>query len=124
MSGLIERFRAMRPGRLVALVAAFVLVVGLGATGAALASGGGGGTRHLTAYFTRTIGLYQGNDVRVLGVLLSQYEFPGDDVPVIRVSALKALEGDAQWAEKITELMDAVDNSVPAIAGGPRRRGG
>jgi elongation factor Tu len=45
--------------------------------------------------------------------LLSQYEFPGDDVPVIRVSALKALEGDAEWGEKITELMDAVDSSVP-----------
>jgi len=45
--------------------------------------------------------------------LLNQYEFPGDDVPVIRVSALKALEGDAQWGEKLLELMDAVDNSVP-----------
>src|SRR5450631_4098248 len=37
--------------------------------------------------------------------LLSEYEFPGDDVPVIRVSALKALEGDAEWAEKVVELM-------------------
>jgi elongation factor Tu len=45
--------------------------------------------------------------------LLSTYEFPGDDVPVIRVSALKALEGDAKWAEKITELMAAVDESIP-----------
>jgi elongation factor Tu len=45
--------------------------------------------------------------------LLSQYEFPGDDVPVIRVSALKALEGDAEWGAKLLELMDAVDNSVP-----------
>jgi elongation factor Tu len=45
--------------------------------------------------------------------LLSQYEFPGDDVPVIRVSALKALEGDAQWGEKLLELMDAVDSSIP-----------
>src|SRR5205085_738214 len=45
--------------------------------------------------------------------LLSQYEFPGDDVPVIRVSALKALEGDAEWGTKLLELMDAVDNSVP-----------
>ncbi|MGW1679103.1 elongation factor Tu [Saccharopolyspora sp. NPDC002376] len=45
--------------------------------------------------------------------LLSAQEFPGDDVPVVRVSALKALEGDAEWAEKIVELMDAVDENVP-----------
>src|SRR3954452_4365894 len=45
--------------------------------------------------------------------LLSQYEFPGDDVPVIRVSALKALEGDAEWGSKLLELMDAVDTSGP-----------
>src|SRR5207249_905636 len=45
--------------------------------------------------------------------LLSQYEFPGDDVPVIRVSALKALEGDPTWSEKLLELMDAVDNAIP-----------
>src|SRR4051812_26273864 len=44
--------------------------------------------------------------------LLSQYEFPGDDVPVIRVSALKALEGDAKWAESILELMAAVDANI------------
>jgi elongation factor Tu len=45
--------------------------------------------------------------------LLSTYEFPGDDVPVVRVSALKALEGDAEWTPKIIELMDAVDSFVP-----------
>jgi elongation factor Tu len=45
--------------------------------------------------------------------LLTQYEFPGDDTPVIRVSALKALEGDAEWAEKIVELMSAVDDYIP-----------
>ena len=38
--------------------------------------------------------------------LLNEYEFPGDDAPVVRVSALKALEGDAEWQEKIMELMD------------------
>jgi elongation factor Tu len=41
--------------------------------------------------------------------LLNEYEFPGDDTPIVRVSALKALEGDADWAGKIVELMDAVD---------------
>jgi len=45
--------------------------------------------------------------------LLSEYEFPGDDVPVIRVSALKALEGDPEWTPKIMELMDAVDSYIP-----------
>jgi len=48
--------------------------------------------------------------------LLSSYEFPGDDIPVVRVSALKALEsGDAngEWGKKIIELMDAVDSYIP-----------
>ena len=45
--------------------------------------------------------------------LLSEYEFPGDDVPVIRVSALKALEGDKEWEDKVVELMEAVDSYVP-----------
>jgi elongation factor Tu len=45
--------------------------------------------------------------------LLSQYEFPGDDVPVIRVSALKALEGDAEWGEKVLELLTACDDNIP-----------
>jgi elongation factor Tu len=44
--------------------------------------------------------------------LLTGYEFPGDDVPVIQVSALKALEGDEAWQGKIDELMDAVDTYV------------
>ncbi|HUW15791.1 MAG TPA: elongation factor Tu [Actinomycetes bacterium] len=45
--------------------------------------------------------------------LLNEYEFPGDDIPVIQVSALKALEGDAEWAAKIVELMAAVDVAIP-----------
>jgi elongation factor Tu len=45
--------------------------------------------------------------------LLSEYDFPGDDTPVVRVSALKALEGDAAWEEKVVELMQAVDDFVP-----------
>src|ERR1700684_2923294 len=45
--------------------------------------------------------------------LLTNYDFPGDDTPVIQVSALKALEGDAEWSEKIVELMDAVDSYIP-----------
>ena len=42
--------------------------------------------------------------------LLSEYGFPGDDIPVVRVSALKALEGDPEWTPGIIELMDAVDS--------------
>jgi elongation factor Tu len=45
--------------------------------------------------------------------LLSEYDFPGDDVPVIKGSALKALEGDPAWEEKIYELMEAVDSYIP-----------
>jgi elongation factor Tu len=45
--------------------------------------------------------------------LLSSYDFPGDDVPVVRVSALKALEGDAEAAQGILELMNAVDEHIP-----------
>jgi len=45
--------------------------------------------------------------------LLSEYDFPGDDIPVIKGSALKALEGEAEWEEKIKELMSAVDEYIP-----------
>jgi len=44
--------------------------------------------------------------------LLNAYEFDGDNVPIVRVSALKALEGDAEWGDKIVELMDAVDSFI------------
>ncbi len=45
--------------------------------------------------------------------LLSSYEFPGDDVPIIRGSALKALEGDPEWTPQILELMEACDSAIP-----------
>src|SRR5438105_3190385 len=45
--------------------------------------------------------------------LLSKYEFPGDDIPIVQVSALKALEGDGEWTPKILELMEAVDSYIP-----------
>jgi elongation factor Tu len=45
--------------------------------------------------------------------LLSNYEFPGDDIPVVQVSALKALEGDPEWTPKILELMAQVDAYIP-----------
>ena len=45
--------------------------------------------------------------------LLSSYDFPGDDIPVVQVSGLKALEGDADWEAKVEALMTAVDESIP-----------
>src|SRR5689334_8564485 len=45
--------------------------------------------------------------------LLNEYDFPGDDTPVVRVSALKALEGDPEWTPKVEELMAAVDSYIP-----------
>ena len=45
--------------------------------------------------------------------LLTKYHYPGDEIPIIRVSALKALEGDATWEAKIQELMDKVDEYIP-----------
>jgi elongation factor Tu len=48
--------------------------------------------------------------------LLSAYEFPGDEIPVIKGSALKALEGDPAWEKTVEELMDAVDSYIPTPA--------
>ncbi len=48
--------------------------------------------------------------------LLKTYQFPGDDVPVVRLSALGALNGEAKWEKQIDELMEAVDKSVPQPA--------
>ena len=45
--------------------------------------------------------------------LLTDYEFPGDDIPVVRVSALKALDGDEEAAQQVVELMQAVDEYIP-----------
>jgi elongation factor Tu len=45
--------------------------------------------------------------------LLSSYEFPGDDIPVVQVAAFPALNGDEKWGESIVELMDAVDSAIP-----------
>jgi len=45
--------------------------------------------------------------------LLSKYEFPGDDTPIVRISALKALEGDPKWVEALLKLMDEIDAYIP-----------
>src|SRR5437763_8964504 len=74
MSRVLAPFMRLRPfvrGAVAAVVAAAVIV---GAAGAAAAGGGGGGTHHITAYFTRVIGLYKGNDVRILGVRVGEID--------------------------------------------------
>jgi elongation factor Tu len=45
--------------------------------------------------------------------LLSRYEYPGDDIPIVRMSALKALEGEPEWEEKVSQLLEAVDTYIP-----------
>src|SRR2546429_5288945 len=45
--------------------------------------------------------------------LLSKYEYPGDDIPVIRGSALKAIAGDKAWVGKVEELLAALDKNIP-----------
>ena len=45
--------------------------------------------------------------------LLSKYEFPGDDTPIVRVSALGALNGEPQWEKTVDALMEAVDSYIP-----------
>ncbi len=45
--------------------------------------------------------------------LLTEYEFPGDDIPVVRVAAFPAMNGDAKWGESVLELMEAVDTYIP-----------
>jgi elongation factor Tu len=45
--------------------------------------------------------------------LLNKYEFPGDDTPIVRISALKALEGDTKWVDALMELMNQVDTFIP-----------
>src|SRR3979411_2737956 len=49
--------------------------------------------------------------------LLTKYQFPGDDIPVVKVSALGALNGEEKWEKQIDALMEAVDKSVPQPAG-------
>jgi virulence factor Mce-like protein len=73
--------RALR----IAVAAAAAVVVVLVGTGVALAGGGGGGTHHITAYFSRTIGLYNGNDVRLLGVRVGKIDSIKVKGPVVEV---------------------------------------
>ncbi len=113
-----------RRGLLAAVVVA-VLAAVIG-TGVALASGGdSGGTRHLTAFFTRTIGLYEGNDVRVLGVKIGTIDkltVKGDRVQVeMSYDGKYPLPADAQAAVIPPSVVsDRFIQISPAYTGGPK----
>ena len=109
--------------RLVIVVAA-VIVAGLAAAGGALAAGGGGGTSHLTAYFTRTIGLYQGNDVRILGVKVGKI----DKLTVVGTKVRVEMSLDSKYSLPADVQAVIIPPSVvsdryiqltPAYTGGP-----
>jgi phospholipid/cholesterol/gamma-HCH transport system substrate-binding protein len=107
-----------------ALVLAGVLLAGVAAAGAAMAAGGGGGTRHITAYFTRTIGLYQGNDVRILGVKVGTINKL--TVQGTRVKVEMSYDGKYKLPEDVQAVIvppsvvsDRYIQLTPAYTGGP-----
>ena len=124
MSRLFGAVRGLDLSRRIALVVAAVLVVGLGITGVAMAAGGGGGTRHLTAYFTRTIGLYQGNDVRILGIKVGTIDKL--TVQGTRVKVEMSYDGKYQLPEDVQAVIvppsvvsDRFIQLTPAYTEGP-----
>jgi virulence factor Mce-like protein len=116
--------RGGRPVRRVALVVAAALVAAAGATGAALAGGGSGDTHHLTALFSRTIGLYKGNDVRILGVKVGKIDsltVKGTSVEVkMSVEGKYKLPLDVQAVIIPPSVVsDRFVQLTPAFTGGP-----
>jgi elongation factor Tu len=82
------------------------------------------GVRHIVVALNKADVYGSAEDTEILELvelevreLLSEYGFPGDEIPVIRVSGLKALEGDPYWVARIGDLLDAIDAYVPV----PRR---
>jgi virulence factor Mce-like protein len=124
MSRLIQTLRAGWPGRRLALVLAAVLVAGLAVAGAAMAAGGGGSTEHLTAYFTRTVGLYKGNDVRILGVKVGKIDKLTVQGPRVRVDI--SVDGKYRLPQDVQAVIippsvvsDRYIQLTPAYTGGP-----
>ena len=107
------------------IIVAALLVLGLAAAGGAMAAGGGGGgTEHLTAYFTRTVGLYQGNDVRILGVKVGTI----DKLTVLgtRVRVDMSVDGKYKLPADVQAVIvppsvvsDRYIQLTPAYTGGP-----
>jgi phospholipid/cholesterol/gamma-HCH transport system substrate-binding protein len=125
MSRLTAAMRGLRPGRRLAVVVAVVAALAAGLTTAAVAAGGdGGGTRHLTAYFTRTIGLYQGNDVRVLGVAIGKIDKLTVQGTKVRVDI--SYDGKYKLPQDVKAVLvppsvvsDRFIQLTPAYTGGP-----
>jgi len=124
MNRLFAPVRAMRPAlrAVVAIVAALAVV--LVAAGAA-AAGGGGGTHHITAYFTRTIGLYNGNDVRILGVRVGKINSIKVKGPVVEVKM--TIDGKYKLPADVGAVVvppsvvsDRYIQLTPAYTGGPQ----
>src|SRR4051794_27339486 len=114
-------------GRRVVAIVAVVVAVALGATGIAIASSGGdsGGTHHITAYFTRTIGLYNGNDVRILGVKVGSIDkltVEGQRVRVdLSVDGKYKLPADVRAVVVPPSVVsDRFVQLTPAYTGGPQ----
>jgi virulence factor Mce-like protein len=122
MSGLMELLRGSRRALLVVVG---LVVAALAATGVALASGDDeGGDHHLTAFFTRTIGLYQGNDVRVLGVrvgTIDSLNVEGERVRVeMTVDSKYQLPADVKAVVVPPSVVsDRYIQLTPAFTGGP-----
>ncbi|HET6817812.1 MAG TPA: MCE family protein [Mycobacteriales bacterium] len=124
MSRLSTALRSLRPGRRLAVVVAVVATLAAGVTTAAVAAGGDSGTRHLTAYFTKTIGLYQGNDVRVLGVRIGQIDKLTVDGTRVRVDM--SYDGKYKLPLDVKAVLvppsvvsDRFIQLAPAYTGGP-----
>src|SRR5690348_1920181 len=124
MSRLSAALRSLRPGRRLAVIVAVIAALAAGVTTAAVASGGDSGTRHLTAYFTKTIGLYQGNDVRVLGVKIGKI----DKLTVLgtRVRVQISYDGKYKLPADVKAVLvppsvvsDRFIQLAPAYTGGP-----
>ena len=123
MSRVLGSIRALRPALRAALAAVVALVVIVIAATTATA-GGSGGSHHITAYFTRTIGLYNGNDVRILGVRVGKIDSikaKGTVVEVkMTVSGTYKLPADVQAVVVPPSVVsDRYVQLTPAYTGGP-----
>src|SRR3954453_22638108 len=124
MSRASGALRALRPGRRLAVIIAVVAALAAGVTTAAVAAGGDGGTRHLTAYFTKTVGVYQGNDVRVLGVRIGKIDKLTVQGTRVRVDI--SYDGKYKLPEDVKAVLvppsvvsDRFIQLTPAYSGGP-----
>jgi phospholipid/cholesterol/gamma-HCH transport system substrate-binding protein len=124
MSRLLAQVRALRPAMRIVVAAVAALVVLVVGAGVATA-GGSGGTHHITAYFTRTIGLYNGNDVRILGVRVGKITSIKVKGPVVEVKM--TVDGQYKLPADVGAVVvppsvvsDRYIQLTPAYSGGPQ----